>query len=97
MSEEVLSEVQNRFNQQVQKAYRSAYRNLNNKIVGEQVELSYPLENGLESRVPEVEGVVRDIDTGKLVHKNIDFAVFIEFEDGRTFIDPESIVITQND
>ena len=97
MPEEVLSEVQNHFNQQVQKAYRSAYRNLNNKIVGEEVELSYPLENGLESRVPEVEGVVRDIDTGKLVHKNIDFAVFIEFEDGRTFIDPEAIYTENND
>jgi len=56
MPEEVLSQVKTRFKQKVQKAYRSAYRNLNNQIVGEEVELSYPLQGNLESRIPEVGG-----------------------------------------
>lgn len=93
--EDVLSDAKERFQIQVNRAYRSARRELNNQLVGEAVKLVYPFQEGESEgdRVGKVYGTVEKIQVGKLPYQNVDFAVFVTFQDGREFIDAERIII----
>jgi len=93
--EDVLSDARERFQDQVNAAYRAARRELNNQLVGETVKLIYPFQEGQSEgdRVGEVHGTIEKIQVGKLPYQNVDFAVFVTFQDGREFIDAERIII----
>ena len=91
----VLTEVKERFNEKLDKAYRGADRDLNQRLVGEEVKLIYPYEEGRTSgaRVESVTGVVEQVDVGEIPSDNVKFTTCITFEDGRTFTDAENIKI----
>lgn len=57
------------------------------------MKLIYPTRSGGNSRVPEAVGTVSRIQVGAVPNENVEFAAFIEFEDGVEWIDPEDIVI----
>ena len=93
---DVLEGVRRSFKKKQRQAYQTARRELEQQIVKEEVVLEYSFEerNGLNERVPEVSGKVKAVNTGTIMEKGIEFTVFVEFEDGRTFVDPEEIYIT---
>ena len=92
---DVLESTRTHFKEELNKAYRAAQRDLNNRVVGEKVSLMYPFEEGKQEgpRVGEVQGTVRSIEVGEIPYQNQKFTVFVVFEDGREFTDPESIEI----
>lgn len=92
---DVLESTRTYFKEELNKAYRAAQRDLNNRVVGEKVSLMYPFEEGKQEgpRVGEVQGTVRSIEVGEIPYRNKKFTTFVTFEDGREFTDPEAIEI----
>lgn len=95
MPKEVLSDTREHFKEQLEKAYRTARRDLNNTVVGEKVSLMFPYQEGETEgpRAGEVQGVVDSVEVGKLPHRNVEFTTYVTFQDGREFTDPETIEI----
>lgn len=99
MKNDVLEDARSRFKDKVNKAYRDAYDRLNKRVVGERVSLMYPYEEGKQEgpRIGEVQGTVESIEVGEIPEDNVNFTTFVKFEDGREFIDPESIEVHKPD
>lgn len=91
----VLSEARDDFREQMKQAYRKADRELNQRLVGEEVRLTYPYREGENenARVPEVTGTVRSVVVGSLPGQDVEFTTSVNFEDGREFTDAEKIEV----
>ena len=105
----ILIDARKEFKKKQRQAYVDARKDLEEQIVGEEVRIEYPFEQGrgVYDRIPEVTGTVNSVDTGTIMEEGIEFTVFVElksgsvklenehveFESSRTFIDPDEIYI----
>lgn len=82
----------------VDEAYALAQAGISNEAEGKLVELHFPLEvDGGKARIPKILGVPENIKIEKIPERQRDFAVHLEMESGRRFLDPEAIVVLEND
>lgn len=81
----ILIDARKEFKKKQRQAYVDVRKDLEEQIVGEEVRLEYPFEQGeggVYDRIPEVTGTVDSVDTGTIMEEGIEFTVFVELESG---------------
>jgi hypothetical protein len=97
MANEVLSGVYERWKRKTDAAYAEARSELEDRILGKLVQLRYPKEEGEEVRTEKVGGRVADVDVGTILADGVEFAVWVELEGGKRYVDPESITVLEQE
>lgn len=95
MPTEVLRNVRNEWKRKADRAYKEARERLEDEIGGKFVRLRYPKKRDETARVQKVTGQVSSVSVGRIPEEGVEFSVWVEFEGGEEFMDPEAITVVE--